>query len=989
MVDKKIKVFSIRKKITNIVITGFIFIFGSQLALTQNFVASPANWMYPDGNTYGTRNLEIPSSPQEIDSFKTKWSTNLIAGDVRPLIGNLVTNPSIRGGFSAPNEIAAVIGDEIVLIDGLGKLVSQQEFPVYVRGVKRISALMDTVGNNIANNINRPLVMGLESMEYAPEDSVVHAYVAGYNPTDEEIQVLNRLAVDLRNFAPNVYASIKPVFAKRANGELYVYGVVNTSQPTIPGDFDPGFGTAPYFRGFTQFNTGELLSSFPLPDVGDDISSRYTLGPEVNFEQPSIAALPNGVNGTLLPSYGSTSFPATQVPNPNGLISTFSDIVYLLGYDISDGFIFEDIAPIDLTPSMDSRPRVRPYYLDITDAETGDNMFILVAEEYSGIDGSTGTSKLHLFDINGNEITFTNIPDLLISPPQIGGENHFWSVATGDVDGNSDNEWLPYYPNNTGKELIVTQSTRDFSYPNNTLSVIRYYSGLEIEKPTPSNDFLFPFDTVFTERINGWVAAVNDLDGAIDGKDEIVLVDGSTLRIVRARDYESDEFRLGNCLDTVFTRTFTNQTISHVSIADLEGDGLNDLVVTTYDSTYVIGSIIPNTIELLSPDGSISEYCTGDTIRFEWYNIIEHSSDARIRFVPTEDGLPIPDSTFVIADSILNRSDTVRYDYVVNRQLIGYQGLFVIELIDRPDLVNANTPIYVFTGPDITLDPLGTDTYYIGSEMFISGNALCADSVRIEYLDQTGNYIPMDSTYVDFDGYFELRPEIPCLDIFNCGEEDLDSTLTMNIISDKAGFSDTVEVEVFVIPYPFPIEWETPQTADPTIIFNWDVNSLEYTCDEINILMSVDMGESFLQLDQQNVAEGSYTWLIPLDVPDSLMFRFCCGSSCVRTDTLIKDFKPNYIGIVAPNPFQPPLQTAEIVYRVPEETNVTIRIFDTANRLVKEIVNSEPRIPNIVYTATWDGRIESNGAMAHNGLYYIILELSSGVREIHPIYVRK
>ena len=73
--------------------------------------------------------------------------------------------------------------------------------------------------------------------------------------------------------------------------------------------------------------------------------------------------------------------------------------------------------------------------------------------------------------------------------------------------------------------------------------------------------------------------------------------------------------------------------------------------------------------------------------------------------------------------------------------------------------------------------------------------------------------------------------------------------------------------------------------------------------------------------------------------------RFCCEGSCVRIDTLIPDVKLQYISIVSPNPFKPGSEMLEFVYKVPLETNVTIRIYDESNRLVAEpVVNqTSPR----------------------------------------------
>ena len=157
------------------------------------------------------------------------------------------------------------------------------------------------------------------------------------------------------------------------------------------------------------------------------------------------------------------------------------------------------------------------------------------------------------------------------SPSFDGNNNHLWSVAIGDVDGKSSNELLPYFPNNSGNEIIVTQSTRDLAVVSNKLSILRYRSGPADYINRRRRLLIYiPSNTIATEQINGWVAAVNDIDGADDGKAEIFLCDSATLKILRMRDYNDLTFKLGTPFEIVKTFNFTNKIYS-LEIADLEG----------------------------------------------------------------------------------------------------------------------------------------------------------------------------------------------------------------------------------------------------------------------------------------------------------------------------------------------------------------------------------------------------------------------------------
>ena len=58
----------------------------------QSTNASPANWLYPDGNLSATKFIATKSLPQNLDSIGIKWSNLAISGDVKPLIGNVIRN---------------------------------------------------------------------------------------------------------------------------------------------------------------------------------------------------------------------------------------------------------------------------------------------------------------------------------------------------------------------------------------------------------------------------------------------------------------------------------------------------------------------------------------------------------------------------------------------------------------------------------------------------------------------------------------------------------------------------------------------------------------------------------------------------------------------------------------------------------------------------------------------------------------------------------
>ena len=90
-------------------------LFGQQLA-------SPSNWLFPNGNYAATQYNHRKSFDQNINDFKIKIVNETISGDLQPLIGNLVDNDKISSAFPyAPNELVVVSGRDIIILDGSGR----------------------------------------------------------------------------------------------------------------------------------------------------------------------------------------------------------------------------------------------------------------------------------------------------------------------------------------------------------------------------------------------------------------------------------------------------------------------------------------------------------------------------------------------------------------------------------------------------------------------------------------------------------------------------------------------------------------------------------------------------------------------------------------------------------------------------------------------------------------------------------------------------
>jgi hypothetical protein len=353
---------------------------------------------------------------------------------------------------------------------------------------------------------------------------------------------------------------------------------------------------------------------------------------------------------------------------------------------------------------------------------------------------------------------------------------------------------------------------------------------------------------------------------------------------------------------------------------------------------------------------------------------------------------PIPngDSLF-LAKNVLNNKDTVIYNLITDNRLIGKSGKIIVEGTDNPNMLADTSALLNFSSPQI--DSLGKidSVYYVKSELNLTGKASCADSISLDIKNDSISWVSLSKIKVNTDGSFNFKDTIPCIaNYFICDNSSIDTLINFRLIVEKSGFADTLSnIFLRIKPQSFPVQFDSTEKADPTMRFYWIASDIDTTvCPDVSILISEDGGATFTPIGSAIVIDNNFIWNVPASIPDTLLFRFCCNGSCIRTDTLLTGCAPHYIDIVAPNPFKPPVERLQIVYKVPGDVTVTIKILDQNNGLVSEPVKNVSRKSGIVYGDEWDG-IRSDGTPVANGLYYVYLEMSNGVKQIYPVYVRK
>ncbi len=970
------------KKLKHCIILFNILLFSYYSVLAQNFLSSPSYWLFPEGNPEATRFQAIKSQPQDLTRFTIKWRTNAIAGNVVPLVGNIIDDAKIDNSFPfAPNEIVSVVGGKIVVVDtkGFPHKLNNSNIPF----IKNIGFLFDTLSSTFYPNPTSTLVLGLETIEFEnPKDTLAYTYIAGFDSRSDSVALIKRIVVDLRKYKPNIFASLRPFFGKRIGNDFFLFSSANMFYPTVASSNPP---TAPFFRGFSLFPNSTQVYTYPMPDITDNQSFRITVGPEISFMQPSLTSF--GSNHLVVFPTFSTPSLDVNIPSPISIERTNAGKNYLLCYSILSNQVRYTFPPLELTTILDAngrRPQIRPLFVNLNNSATRDSLYILVAEEYRGTDSSFGTAHLHLFDASGAPITFANDP---ISPSFIGEQNHIWSIAVGNVDGDATNSWLPYFPNNPGKEIVATFSSPSRTVANNKLIILRYYNGNPIPKPSPPETYLFPFDTICTFKINGWVAAVNDIDGDQNGKDEIVLVDGNKVKILRLRDYESFEFKTGKPFDTLYVREFPNEVIFKVEIVDLDGDGANDLVVTTNNYTYFIGKPLPKLIEVVNPkfvDYTPIEFCAGDSVQVTLFSKLKSENKIRLRFVPMVNNQYDFSNSFVIKDSIPVDKEIKTLSFFVDKNFFGKTGIIYLENSSDSSSIFDSTAILHFNFPQVIWDSTNNSRVFVFDDVRVNFGTLCSDSVELQYSIDKQNWISIAKSLASN----SIQPfffQLPCLPIFDCLNYPQEGEVNLRLLLVRKSIIDSSSIyPIRLKPKGFVITFDTSTTLCCTKYFSW---SPLLGCDTIAVFLSTDFGNTFAKLSEIETLAGKFKWEQQLNLPDTLLFRFCCNDGCYSTDTTLFIQKPQIINTVAPNPFNPFTEFTEISYKLNNDADVSIKILDQNNRLVYELTKNVPKKANVSYCERWDGKMW-NGSIVSAGLYYISLELSDGYKEIFPIFVK-
>jgi hypothetical protein len=133
--------------------------------------------------------------------------------------------------------------------------------------------------------------------------------------------------------------------------------------------------------------------------------------------------------------------------------------------------------------------------------------------------------------------------------------------------------------------------------------------------------------------------------------------------------------------------------------------------------------------------------------------------------------------------------------------------------------------------------------------------------------------------------------------------------------------------------------------------------------------------------------------MLEIDIYPSVLPGDFQSTRRVITEIMDVDKSPPTTGPLAnenvyayPNPFNPDVEHVKLRFKLGKDGSVTITIFDISNTKVKEVISAVPMSAGVEQSIVWDGRNE-RGEIVANGVYFYVIESSSGERAVGKVVV--
>jgi hypothetical protein len=491
------------------------------------------------------------------------------------------------------------------------------------------------------------------------------------------------------------------------------------------------------------------------------------------------------------------------------------------------------------------------------------------------------------------------------------------------------------------------------------------------------------------QRFSGRLLAAGDLISDPYNRRELVTANGNRLMVYQMRDYNDPAFRAGDNpspFDTLSTITLDARIVS-VAIADLEGDGDNDLIVSTERSTYAIGKLQPEPFGTVSIDRT--DFCSPDTVRVHWNRRVG-GGDGGLKVTLKGDGDPV-----ILEQNYMPSGDSI--NVATKGQLPGMYRLY-LEDVDVRALRDSSAPFTIRT-PSIVLGTISPGThpggsYHVGETVSFSTALQCLDTVHLQRQFGTGEWKNVPATLTGTGETRRIEHILECPEAASCG----DSLLPFRLrLVDTGGTVQSEPGPTLLLELPSKPLTVSPGDTSHSFIRTIGWSRGDFACNRVTISYRAGSDTTWRPYGTFETDSERAAVVIPMTVGDSLIhLMVCCGegngTSC---DYGLVEFTVNSlsdVNFVAPNPFNPNAPSSDygdgaaIVFRLERPGTVRVTIYDLSRRVVARLRDGEERGGEEASVELWDGR-NSRGEIVANGTYICVIESSSGERIVLPIIV--
>lgn len=912
------------------------------LATIATASAQTSAWWYPLGPPEATRRQAAPTNNDSIPVIR--WRTSSLRSSPVVLVGAL-------RDASGAQQILGQNGDTIVVLQSAGwrdTAVSNVSLALPAESTIRLTGLFNTLAptpeasgaaNTIGVGVTRAQqVRNLFGLLLKPDFTLRQ---------ELEIQRLTSSRPE------NRIASVHPIATYTPPGEPAPIAVALISQDLfVPGDRDT------MINGIRRYSIDE--SQQKVTPVW-----RYVVAPRT-LDNPS-AMMVDSSSGEFLLAMSTSAYTfspavtATQIRPPSGAaVETSSSRAYAYLGNAREPTIWEEIEIPPIPPSI-VVPGVVPtdatsYFVRLH-AQGREQPFRLIAEEHDRERPGNPRLLIRRYNVrlpdNQNDAIFadTTVRDL------------GWVIVQADLDGidrSRGPDWLPQSP---GLELLAMRRRLDGgALDTNRLFVFR---GLLVRWAD--------------QRLRGTLLAAGDLVRDSLEKDEIVIADGSSVSILRLRAFDDPRLReeVPSFFDTLRTFHLDARIVSG-AIADVEGDGANDLVVVTEAGTYVIGRSHPAPLGVLAPDRT--ELCANEPVVFSWRRAVSGG----------ELGMRVELLRIDVADTtLLEESLPASSGESYTMRATGLApGRYRLRISDRdvPSIAAESAEILILTP---SIESFSVAAANVGEPVRIATTVRCVDSVALEYSFPGTPWVRVPGRIAVTDNLAEVASfPMPCPVDLPCGVSEDRVVQFRFVTTDGATVSPPASTSVR---FPARSVDALPVSGAGTRRRELRWHESDYSCDSVRIALSSDDGSTWTELATVARSLGRLEIEVPGELSQEMLARICCDVGC---GTGLARFAVEEIGeadFIAPNPYDPSgedgLTEASIIYRLTRPGAVTITIYDAARAVVRQLLLAE-ELRSGLHRATWNGRTDT-GEIVADGTYICLITSSSGDRIALPLSVVK